>query len=207
MSAARSYPHRDVADDRSAQPPTDPRRTAPRPRSWGSLARLTARVPSDPAAEEPAEATADAQAEALAPPSDGVDLSALSIAGITRRRVGWVAAALVSAWIVVVFARQAAEASSASSRADEIARENAAILEEIDALEEELALISRPEYVAQQARGYRLGSTREIPFTLDSAVPTPGPNAPGSASVRLGAEEDRVTPLESWLSLLFGPGD
>ena len=207
MSAARSYPHRDVADDRRAQPPPDTHRTVPRPRSWASLARASAQVGPDPAPDGEAEAAAGARAEALAVPSDGVDLSALSIAGITRRRVGWVAAALVSAWIVVVFARQAAEASSASTRADEIARENAAILEEIDALEEELALISRPEYVAQQARGYRLGSSREIPFTLDSAVPTPGPNAPGSASVRLGADEDRVTPLESWLSLLFGPGD
>ena len=31
--------------------------------------------------------------------------------------------------------------------------------------------------------------------------------APGSASARLGARDDRKTPLESWLSLLFGPGN
>lgn len=205
MSAARSYPHRDVADERSTPPPPDTHRTAPRPRSWASLAR-TAHPPAteSPAAGEP-DAAAD-EADVLTVQSDGVDLSALTIAGITRRRVGWVAAALLSAWIVVVFARQAADASTAASRADEIARENGAILEEIDALEEELDLISRPEYVAQQARGYRLGSPREIPFTLDPSIPTPGPNAPGSASVRLGADEARVTPLESWLSLLFGPG-
>ena len=32
-------------------------------------------------------------------------------------------------------------------------------------------------------------------------------DAPGSASVRLGAANDRQTPLESWLSLLFGPAE
>jgi hypothetical protein len=43
-----------------------------------------------------------------------------------------------------------------------------------------------------------------VPFTLDPSVPAPGPDAPGSAALRLGAS-DRLTPLESWLSLLFGP--
>lgn len=204
MSAAGSYPRRNVADERSAPPPPDSPRTAPLPRSWASLARPARPPESDATSVHEPEARVGDEALAAA---DGIDLSALSIAGITRRRVGWLAAALVSAWIVVVFARQAADASTAASRADEIARENAALLVEVDALEEELELISRPEYVAQQARGYRLGSPREIPFTLDPAVPAPGPNAPGSASVRLGADEKRVTPLESWLSLLFGPSD
>lgn len=136
---------------------------------------------------------------------DGIDLSALSIAGITRRRVGWVAAAFLSAWIVVVFARQAGDAASASNRADEIARDNAALAAEVASLERELQIITRPAYIAQQARAFGVGSPKEIPFTLDSSVPPPGPDAPGSASLRLGSRDDRPTPLESWLSLLFGP--
>jgi cell division protein FtsB len=136
---------------------------------------------------------------------DGIDLSSLSVAGITRRRVGWTAAALLSAWIVIVFARQAGEAASASSRADQIARDNAALAAEVASLERELQIIERPAYIAQQARAYGVGSSKEIPFTLDPSVPDPGPDAPGSASLRVGARDDRPTPLESWLSLLFGP--
>jgi cell division protein FtsB len=152
-----------------------------------------------------ADEAAAAADSASSPIVDGIDLSSLSIAGITRRRVGWVAAALLSAWIVVVFARQAGEAASASNRADEIARDNAALAAEVASLERELEIIRRPEYISQQARAYGVGSPQEIPFTLDSSVPVPGPDAPGSAALRVGAIEDRPTPLESWLSLLFGP--
>jgi cell division protein FtsB len=143
------------------------------------------------------------------PPSttDGIDLSALSIGGITRRRAGWVAAVLVAAWIVVIFAKQTGEATLAAQRADQIAAENAALVAEVEALESELRLIEQPAYVAHQARGYQLGTSKEIPFSLAPTVKAPGPNSPGSASGRLGAEEERITPLESWLSLLFGPLD
>lgn len=197
-----------MADDRRPPQPLETPATAAGP------ARAPFAAPVDRAeldGDDPRRAAADATAEAGAPdpdaPTDGVDLSALSIAGITRRRVAWVAAALVSAWIVVVFARQAADASTAANRAEDIARQNAALVSEVAALEGELALIERPAYVAQQARGYRLGTSKEVPFTLDPSVPSPGPNAPGSASARVGSGERRVTPLESWLSLLFGPAD
>lgn len=136
-----------------------------------------------------------------------VDLSGLSIAGITRRRVGWLAAALVSCWIVVVFARQVGEATTAADRAADLRTQNAALAAEVEALEDELALIVKPQYVAQQARGERLGAPGEIPFSLDRSVPHPAEGAPGSASVALGAELARTSPLESWLSLLFGPLD
>ncbi|HEX5014121.1 MAG TPA: septum formation initiator family protein [Candidatus Limnocylindrales bacterium] len=172
-------------DDRRALPPTDP----PEPHH-----------PSDEAATPPGDAP-DPTA------GDGIDLSSLSIAGITRRRVGWVAAALVAAWVVVIFARQASEGATAAARADQVALENAALAAEVAALEHELKLIQRPAYVSQQARAYRMGNSNEIPFTLDPSVPSPGPDAPGSASARVGADEERVTPLESWLSLLFGPAD
>lgn len=171
-------------DDRRALPPTDP-----------------------PGSDQPDEAaTFDADA-ADAAASDGIDLSSLSIAGITRRRVGWACAVFAAAWVVVIFARGASEGASASTRADQIGRENAALAAEVAALEHELLVIRRPAYVAQQARAYGLGTGDEIPFTLDPSVSSPGPDAPGSASTRVGADEERVTPLESWLSLLFGPAD
>jgi cell division protein FtsB len=136
-----------------------------------------------------------------------VDLSGLSVAGITRRRVGWVAAGLLAVWIVLVFARQVGNATEATNRAAQMAADNAALAAEVAALQDEVALIVRPEFVGQQARAYELGAAREVPFTLDPSVPAPVDGAPGSASVRLGAGDDRQTPLDAWLSLLFGPGD
>lgn len=173
-------------DDRRALPPTDP----PEPRHT-------------PGAEAPS-------APVVAPEAvgnDGIDLSSLSVAGITKRRVGWVAVAFVAAWIVVIFARQASDGAAAAAKADQVAADNAALAAEVAALEHELKLIQRPAYVSQQARAYRMGNSNEIPFTLDPSVPSPGPDAPGSASARVGADEERVTPIESWLSLLFGPAD
>lgn len=206
MSAARSYAPRTVDDDRSALPPDpfdDPAYGTIR--RWPRRPEAAAGEAGREADSEPAAGTGEAAAAVDRP--EGIDLSGLSVAGITRRRVGWLAAALVSAWIVVVFARQAGEAASASSRADQIAAENQALAAEVAALEHELDIIERPEYVAQQARQYRLGTPREIAFTLDPSAPAPGPDAPGSAATGLGAEAARQAPLDSWLSLLFGPSD
>jgi len=180
--------------------------------SWIVDLRRAPKPPATSAPDELDDATPDATATAGPDASepagaDSIDLSSLSIAGITKRRVGWVCAALISAWIVVIFARQASEGAAAATRADQVARDNAALAAEVASLEHELQLIERPAYIAQQARGFDLGTDKEIPFTLDPSVPTPGPDAPGSASTRVGAEEQRVTPLESWLSLLFGPAN
>ena len=140
-----------------------------------------------------------------AAPGQRVDLTGLSVAGITRRRVGWAAAVLVAAWIVVLFARQVGDAQAAANHATQLATDNAALAAEVDSLQHELDLIVRPQYVGLEARAHRFGSPREIPFTLDPSVAAPVDGAPGSASARLGATSDRQTPLESWLSLLFGP--
>ena len=192
MSAARSYDSRIMGSPRS-EPPPDRRAglsgTSDAGEDRASLAPPAATVPAgDPAAT-----------------TDGVDLSSLSIAGITRRRVGWLTAALVSAWIVVVFARQTGDAAASAARVDQMSDTNRALSAEVATLEQELQTIKKPEYIAQQAHKYRIGSDTEVPFTLDSSVPAPGPNAPGSAALRLGAKDRAMTPLESWLSLLFGP--
>jgi hypothetical protein len=84
--------------------------------------------------------------------------------------------------------------------------ENAARRSEIAGLERELQRIQQTRFVAQQARGYGLGSSKEIAFTLGASAPTLPPDAPGSAALRVGARNSE-TPLDSWLTLLFGPGD
>jgi cell division protein FtsB len=133
------------------------------------------------------------------------NLSALPIVtGITRRRIGTIVALAVAVWIAVAVGRQVSDATAATHRAEIAADRNVALLVEVEALERELRIIQRQAYVEQQARGYGLGGPGEIAFTLaDDAPPLPA-DAPGSASVRLGATTERVTPLERWLSLLFG---
>jgi cell division protein FtsB len=168
--------------------------------------RRTAAEPPEPAAE----AAAPEAAGALSTPAATTTLGSLSdlpVAGLTRRRIALLLAALVAAWVIVLFARQVGEASEAMSRADAMRTSNAALEVEVSALEDELALIRRQEYITQQAREYRLGTTREIPFILADDAPPLAPDAPGSAAVRLGAVTERPSPLESWLELLFGPAD
>lgn len=143
---------------------------------------------------------AGAAASSPGPP----DLSSLPIAGITRRRLAFLAGSLVTAWIVIVFARQVGEASTAAARVAQAEAGNQQLEGRVAALEREYELIQRQKWIVQQARGYRLGAAGEIPFVLAHEEPLPE-DAPGSASVRLGAVTEQPTPLESWLSLLFGP--
>ncbi len=135
----------------------------------------------------------------------GPDLGALPIAGITRRRVAWALAAIVSIWIVAVFARQVGDAGAAVDRADRLRAENAVFTSQVEALQKELDLVQRQAFIEQQARAYGLGGANERPFALaPDSSPLPA-DAPGSASARLGARPSRAAPVDAWLDLLFGP--
>jgi hypothetical protein len=131
-------------------------------------------------------------------------LADLPVAGLTRRRVAILIAALVAAWVIVLFARQVSEASEATARADAMRTSTALLQADVGGLESELALIRRQAYIEQAARGYRLGTPNEIPFALADDAPALPADAPGSATVRLGTGTVRVTPIESWTRLLFG---
>lgn len=134
------------------------------------------------------------------------DLETMPVPGITPRRVAFVMAAIVSAWIVIVFARQVGEAATATGRADEAVVRNAALTADVAGLQRELATVQQQAYILQQARGHRLGKTGETPFTLSADAPTLAGDAPGSAAQALGSDQERRTPLDTWLALLFGPG-
>jgi hypothetical protein len=136
-----------------------------------------------------------------------VDLAALPIVGLTRRRMAMIASALLAAWIVIAFARQVADASDAATRAGDIASGNAMLRLEVAAMERELEAIGRQRFIEQQARGHGVGGADEIAFTLGPDAPPLAADAPGSAAVRLGAETEDVAPLERWLTVLFGPSD
>lgn len=135
-----------------------------------------------------------------------VSLADLPVAGLTRRRIALLLGAVVAAWVILLFAHQIGQASEASARADAMRTSNAALRSDVMALQSELALIQRQSYIEQQARAYRLGTAREIPFALADNAPALPPDAPGSAAMRLGATTDRPGPLQQWIRLLFGPG-
>ena len=118
-----------------------------------------------------------------------------------------VVAFVLAAWVVIVFARQVSAAAAASTRATDIAAANVAMSHQVAALDRELDLIGRPRYVQQQARGYGLGGSHEIAFTLAPDAPALPADAPGSAAVRLGADHHDASPLDRWLTVLFGPTD
>jgi len=161
--------------------------------------------PAGPAAAQPTSAepavgdSAPTAATALA------SLSDLPVAGLTRRRIAGLLGALVVAWVLILFARQVGEASEAASRADAMRVHNATLAADVTALEHELELIQRQPYIAQAARGYRLGKPAEIPFTLAEDAPPLPSDAPGSASTRLGTATDHERPVDAWARLLFGP--
>jgi len=136
----------------------------------------------------------------------GPDLSALPIAGITQRRMAILIGALLAAWIVLLFARQVSDAAAASSRAEAMIVENAIRHSEIAALERELDRIQQRRFIRQQARAHGLGGHNEIAFTLEADAPPLAANAPGSAALRVGAPA-AVSPLDSWLTILFGAND
>jgi hypothetical protein len=152
-----------------------------------------------PEAPTPASGRPEAAAVAIA------DLSDLPIAGITRRRVAVLGCAMLAAWIVIAFARQVGEASDAAARAQDIASGNATLRLEVAAMERELELIGRQRFIEQQARAYGVGGGREVPFTLAADAPPLADDAPGSSALRVGAAMESVSPLERWLTVLFGP--
>jgi hypothetical protein len=162
-------------------------------------------TPTDDAPDDTDAKPSAAAPEAPTPRPGEPSLAALPIAGLTRRRMAILVGALLVAWIVFVFARQVSEAAAATSRAEAMIVSNNQRADQVAGLERELERIGDRRFVLQQARGYGLGGPHEIAFSLEAGAPSLPPDAPGSASVRLGASTS-ASPLEHWLTLLFGPG-
>ncbi len=135
----------------------------------------------------------------------GPDLGALPMAGISARKLLFAVAVLAMAWGVISFGRQVAAASAASAHAAELRAANTQLASDVDGLQKELQLVQEQRYIDQAARAFRLGTAQEVPFALQAGAPALPPDAPGSAAQRLGADGGRVSPLDAWLQVLFGP--
>ncbi len=135
---------------------------------------------------------------------DGPQAGSLPLATISPRRLLQIVAVVAIAWGVFSFGRQVASASQASTKADELRNANASLQLEVAALQREFTLIQEPRYVGLQARAYRLGTSKEVPFALQADAPPLTVDAPGSAAVRVGADPGGHGPLDAWLHVLFG---
>jgi hypothetical protein len=131
-------------------------------------------------------------------------LPEIPLAGFTRRRLAWILAALVAAWILFTFGRQVGDAADASARAERARATNTTLAAELDRLRAELAFIQQPKYVALQARAFGVGGRGERQFTLAAGAPTLPPDAPGSATQRIGYRVVTRSPFDAWLIVLFG---
>ena len=133
-----------------------------------------------------------------------LDPASLPMPSLSRRRVVTVAGILAASLMALSFVRQVGEATAATNRAAELRAGNAALRDEVARLERDLGHVQDPRFIKLQARAYGLGGPREIPFALAPGAPPLAVDAPGSASVRLGAEPVASNPLEAWLEVLFG---
>jgi hypothetical protein len=144
--------------------------------------------------EVDADAEQEARASAEARPS----------LGLSRRKLAVIVAGLVCLWLVGVFAHQVGEAAAAANQVDAMRVRNAAVVGEIDSLQAELNVIQEKGFIDFTARGYLLGSPREIPFTIDPAAPPLPADAPGSTGIKPQVVTQPQSPLESWMQALFG---
>jgi hypothetical protein len=124
---------------------------------------------------------------------------------LSRRRVVTVAGVLAASLLTLGFVRQVGEASAATDRAADLRAANAALRDEVAGLERDLNHVQDPRFIKLAGRAFGLGGPGEIPFALAAGAPPLAADAPGSASVRLGADPPNTSPLDAWLEVLFGP--
>jgi hypothetical protein len=141
--------------------------------------------------------------EAAATPR--IDPAALPMPTLSRRRLVTAAGVIVATLLAMSFLRQVAAASDASNRANDLRAGKAVLQDQVARLQRDLGHVQDPRYILLAGRAYGLGGPREIPFALAAGASALPADAPGSASVRLGAPPLHRTPLDTWLEVLFGP--
>lgn len=135
-----------------------------------------------------------------------LDPASLPMPSLSRRRVVTAAGVLLAGLLTLSFARQVGEATAATDRATELRAINAALHDDVARLERDLGHVQDLRFIRLEGRSFGLGGPREIPFALAAGAPSLAPDAPGSASVRLGAVPRVASPLDAWLEVLFGGG-
>jgi len=144
-------------------------------------------------------------AEAPVEPESRLDPASLPMPSLSRRRVVTAAGVLLAGLLTISFVQQVGEASAAADRADELRAANAGLRDDVARLQLDLNHVQDLHFIQQEGRAFGLGAKGEIPFALAAGGPDLPADAPGSASVRLGAPKHKSN-IEAWLELLFGAG-
>jgi hypothetical protein len=133
-----------------------------------------------------------------------LDPASLPMPSLSRRRVVTAAGVLVAGLLTLSFVRQVGEASAAGDHAAELRAANATLHDDVARLQDDLGHVQDERFIQLQGRAFGLGGKGEIPFALAAGAPALAADAPGSASVRLGAPAQSRSPLDGWLQVLFG---
>ena len=119
----------------------------------------------------------------------------------TRLGIGVVVAIVVALWFVLAFARTMTQLNDATARTAAVRADNAALTQRLAAAQAEADLLQSDAYLRFAARSFGMGGPGERAFGL-----APGATLPASI-VPLGAVPTAnvaASPLDNWLSLLFG---
>lgn len=170
------------------------------------LVPTDASAPRKAALAIPRPSTPTPAGAAASRPDPTLDPATLPMPSLSRRRVVTAAGVLLASLLLLGFARQVSEATAASNRATELRAANAALRDEVARLEEDLGHVRDARFIRLEGRAYGLGGPHEVPFALAVGAPPLAADAPGSASVRLGAVPHAQSPLDAWLEVLFGAG-
>ena len=119
----------------------------------------------------------------------------------TGLQVGLVIGLVVAFWFVVAFGRTMADLSAATARTAAVRADTAALTQRLAEAQKESALLQSDAYLRFAARSFGMGREGERAFGLAPGAPPPAPMVPLGESVAAPAS---TTPLENWLSLLFG---
>lgn len=120
-----------------------------------------------------------------------------------RAYVVFAAVLIVSVWLVLVFGRALTDLNVATERAAAVTAESAALEARLEAGRREVELVQSDGFMAMQARAYGMGRPGERAFALEPGAPVAPSITPLGA---VSASSRPLTPLESWLRLLFGGG-
>ena len=119
--------------------------------------------------------------------------------GVPSAYFGWIIGLVIALFVMFAIGRVVIDAANAAARVQELRATNAELHARVDALAAERQLVTSPIFVEVAGRGRGFGSPDERAFGLVPGGPPPPQLLPDDSSPDAG-----VSPLDAWLTLLFG---
>ena len=124
---------------------------------------------------------------------------------LRRMHLVLIVVGVIAVWLVFVFAGSIGDLDRATARQQQVTTEANTIQARLDADKRELAIVQTDSFQRLQARAYGMGAAGEIVFSLPADAPSPQPITPlGASSAAASSATTAQSPLDAWLSLLFG---